>query len=272
MINLDDELALEYLAESRELLEAIEADLLAIDKGGPEIAGALPDRACEAAHSVKEGAGFFGFASLHNLAHQTEELMILIRSQKLAPTKPRIQALLGATNSMRELIRNAGKSNQADISGIMTNLTGLSADHVDPVEQPSSAGNLRTLLAEDDFASRLVLQTFLTRYGECHVAVNGREAVDAFRTALERGQRYHLICMDIMMPEMDGREAVRRIREIEEAHGILSNLGAKIILTTAVRDIKEVIRCFRELADAYMVKPIDLAQLLYQMKSHGLVS
>ena len=127
------------------------------------------------------------------------------------------------------------------------------------------------LLVEDDFASRLLLQTFLSRYGECHVAVNGREAVEAVRSVLERGQRYDLICMDIMMPEMDGREAVRRVRALEEEHGILSTSGAKIIMTTAVDDIKEVIRCFQELCDAYLVKPIDFAQLLSHMKSYQLV-
>ena len=130
---------------------------------------------------------------------------------------------------------------------------------------------LRVLLVEDDFASRLLLQTFLSRYGECHIAVNGREAVDAFRAALERGQRYDLICMDIMMPEMDGREAVRRIRAMEEARGILSTFGAKIIMTTTVDDVKEVIRCFQELCDAYLMKPIDLGKLLYHMKSYRLV-
>ena len=61
------------------------------------------------------------------------------------------------------------------------------------------------------------------------------------------------------MPEMDGREAVRRIREMEEARGILSSYGTKIIMTTAVDEIKDVIRCFKELCDAYLVKPIDLS-------------
>jgi two-component system chemotaxis response regulator CheY len=135
---------------------------------------------------------------------------------------------------------------------------------------PQSRRDLRVLLVEDDFASRLLMQTFLTRFGECHVAVNGREAVDAVRAGFDRGQRYDLICMDIMMPEMDGREAVRRVRAIEESHGILSTFGAKIIMTTTVREIRDVIQCFKDLCDAYLMKPIDLGKLLEQMKSCGL--
>ncbi len=130
---------------------------------------------------------------------------------------------------------------------------------------------MKTLIVEDDFTSRLVLHTFLSRYGECHIAVNGREAVAAFRTALEHGQRYDLVCMDIMMPEMDGREAVKQVRALEEANGILSTSGAKIIMTTAVSDITEVARCFEQLCDAYLVKPINLAELLKQVKSYQLV-
>jgi two-component system chemotaxis response regulator CheY len=135
----------------------------------------------------------------------------------------------------------------------------------------SGRRRLRVLIVEDDFACRLVLQTSLSRYGECHIAVNGREAVEAFRSAFERGQAYDLLCVDIMMPEMDGREAVRQIREQEEAHGVLSTHGAKIIMTTAVDNVKEVVRCFKDLCDAYLIKPIDLAELLKQMRAHHLV-
>jgi two-component system chemotaxis response regulator CheY len=88
---------------------------------------------------------------------------------------------------------------------------------------------------------------------------------------MERGQRYDMICMDIMMPVMDGREAVRRIRAMEEAHGILSTSGVKIIMTTTVEEVKEVIRCFQELCDAYLMKPIDLAELLDHMKAYQLI-
>jgi two-component system chemotaxis response regulator CheY len=116
-----------------------------------------------------------------------------------------------------------------------------------------------------------VLQTFLSRHGECQAAVNGTEAVEAFRIAMEQGKPYDLICMDILMPEMNGREAVRHIRAMEEARGILSTLGAKIIMTTTVEDVKEVILCYQELCDAYLMKPIDLTELIGQMKRFQLV-
>jgi len=98
---------------------------------------------------------------------------------------------------------------------------------------------MKTLIVEDDFTSRLLLQELLKSYGPCHIAVNGKEAVEATAAALE-DEPYDLICLDIMMPEMDGQEALRRIREQEEARDILSSNGAKIVMTTALDDIKNV--------------------------------
>jgi two-component system chemotaxis response regulator CheY len=279
MISLDDELAKEYLAESREHLATVETDLLALENGGAGITEERVNRVFRAVHSIKGGAGFFDLVKIRELAHRTEDLLALIRSRKLVPTPDRVRVLLRATDRLNELIRNPGMSNKADIGEIMADLVRLPAEQSSAgegcdstVEQArQNKRSLRALLVEDDFASRLLLQTFLSRYGECHIAVNGREAVEAFRAVLERGQRYDLICMDIMMPEMDGREAVRQVRALEQAIGISSTYGAKIIMTTAVNDIKDVIRCFRELCDSYLIKPIDLTQLLSQLKSYQLV-
>ena len=233
-------------------------------------------------HSVKGGASFFDLVKIRELALPGRKPCWRASAPAAGShAGPGARVLLSATDTLRELVRNPGTSNQADIAAIMDDLAGLRGEstgirrswrrsHRRPVTS-QGGGHLRALLVEDDFASRLLLQTFLSRYGECHVAVNGREAVDAFSAAMERGQPYDLVCMDIMMPEMDGREAVRQVRAIEAAHGILSTFGAKIIMTTTVDDIKEVIRCFRELCDAYLMKPIDLGKLLYHMKSYRLV-
>jgi two-component system chemotaxis response regulator CheY len=130
---------------------------------------------------------------------------------------------------------------------------------------------MRTLIVEDDFTSRLLLQAFLSKYGECHIAANGKEGVAAFRAAQKSGECYDLICMDIMMPEMDGQTAVREIRAIEEAGGTLSSSGVKIIMTTAVDDVKSVVKSFKSLCDAYLFKPIDTQKLLIHIRELHLV-
>ena len=130
---------------------------------------------------------------------------------------------------------------------------------------------MHTLIVEDDLTSRLLLQAFLSRYGECHVAVNGKEAIEAFRMSKQSGRAYDLICMDIMMPEKDGKAALLEIRALEEAGGTLSSSGVKVIMITALDDVKNVVASFHALCDAYVFKPVDTAQLLGHLKALALV-
>ena len=129
---------------------------------------------------------------------------------------------------------------------------------------------MKTLIVEDDFTSRLLLQELLKSYGPCHIAVNGKEAVEATADALE-DEPYDLICLDIMMPEMDGQEALRRIREQEGARGTLSSHGAKIVMTTALGDIKNVMAAYQSLCDGYLTKPIQKAKLLEELRKLELI-
>ena len=130
---------------------------------------------------------------------------------------------------------------------------------------------MKTLITEDDFTCRLFLQELLKNYGPTHIAVNGKESVEAVRVALEANEPYDLICMDIMMPEMDGHQAVKEIRDMEEAKGILSTYGAKIVMTTALDDPKNVINAFASLCDAYLIKPYHKAKLLEELRKLKLI-
>ncbi len=130
---------------------------------------------------------------------------------------------------------------------------------------------LRILIVEDDFASRKVLSVLLKAFGECDVAVNGIEAVQAFDLAIEEGALYDLICLDILMPEMDGHEVLKKIREIEEKNEISGSDRVKIIMTTALSDSKNVIEAFREQCEAYIVKPITKEELFKQMRALGFI-
>ena len=131
---------------------------------------------------------------------------------------------------------------------------------------------MKTLIVEDDFTSRLVLQGFLKGYGKSHVAVNGKEAVEAVRLSLEANEPYDLICLDIMMPEMDGQEALRLIRDLEKAKGINSTQGAKVLMATALSDIKNVMKAYHSLCDGYLTKPLDKAKVLEELRKLKLIS
>jgi two-component system chemotaxis response regulator CheY len=127
--------------------------------------------------------------------------------------------------------------------------------------------DMRVLIVEDDFASRNILQSFLSAHGECHVAVNGLEAIEAFRQAWDESQPYDLICMDIMMPEMNGQEALRQIRNIEKQMGISNEEEVTVIMTTALDNSKEVVKAFYEGGvSAYFVKPFKLADLEKELR------
>ncbi len=131
---------------------------------------------------------------------------------------------------------------------------------------------MRTLIVDDDFTSRFLMQELLVPYGVPHIAVNGREAVEATRAALTAGKSYDLICLDIMMPDMDGQAALKEIRRVEEKAGILSGDGAKVIMTTALHDGGNVRTAFREQCDGYLVKPIKKPKLLDTLRTFGLLA
>ena len=130
---------------------------------------------------------------------------------------------------------------------------------------------MKTLIVEDDFTSRLFLQEILKQYGPTHIAPDGKEAVAAVRTAIDSGEPYNLICMDIMMPEMDGQAALKEIRRVEEAGGIASIYGAKVIMTTSMDDSGNVLDAFKSFCDAYLIKPVDKSKLLGYIKKFGLI-
>ena len=79
---------------------------------------------------------------------------------------------------------------------------------------------MKILLAEDDFVTRKFMVNFLSKYGECDVTVDGMEAVDAFMMALEDEEPYDLVCLDIMMPVMDGYQALVGIRKLEKERNV----------------------------------------------------
>ncbi len=130
---------------------------------------------------------------------------------------------------------------------------------------------MKTLIVEDDFTSRLLMQELLKPFGAAHIAVNGREAVEAVRTGMDSGEPYDLVCLDVMMPEMDGYQALKQIREMEEAPERMGSPRARVIMTTALNSRKNILDGFRGQCDAYLIKPIDRSKLVDQLHDLGLL-
>lgn len=130
---------------------------------------------------------------------------------------------------------------------------------------------MRILLAEDDFATRKFMDKYLSKYGECDITVDGEEAVDAFMMALEDGEPYDLICLDVMMPVLDGYQVLKAIRDIEAEKGIDKDNRTKIIMTTALNEEKNVKMAFELGCEAYSGKPIDVDKFEQVLGKLGLL-
>jgi len=152
---------------------------------------------------------------------------------------------------------------QAALQEVLSLVPGRKAAAVSKPQQPpvtrhtvveSSRRNVRILLAEDNAINQKVAQAMLKKLGcRADVAANGLEAIEALSRI-----PYDLVLMDCQMPEMDGFEASRRIRD--PASGVLNPRTPIIALTAnAMKGDRE--RCIEAGMDDYLPKPLQLQQL-----------
>ena len=130
---------------------------------------------------------------------------------------------------------------------------------------------MKILIAEDDLASRRFLSKFLAQYGEVDLVVDGLEALDAYLMAIKEKAPYDLICLDVMMPKVDGVKVLKAIRDFETKQGVVSEQRVKVIMTTALAETDYVNQAFEIGCEAYAAKPIDTNKLIEVIKKLGLI-
>jgi CheY-like chemotaxis protein/HPt (histidine-containing phosphotransfer) domain-containing protein len=262
-----DELIFEYVESSASMLQELEDVTLAYEAGNNRQENAAAVR--RILHKLKGEAGMIGIDEIYNFCHEAEFAVEELSDDELSDMLLKVkdwlddafQHLTGVTNSAtREQVYESSESNTEEKNESEKRFN---------VEKKSG---LKILIAEDDFTCRKLLQSFLSDYGDCFVAINGREAVDAVKDSLEEGRPYDMICLDIMMPEVDGHEALESIRRIESEHGIMGLDGVKVIITSALDDSTNVVGAFKTGCEAYIVKPISKRNLLDEMEKLGLVT
>jgi two-component system chemotaxis response regulator CheY len=124
---------------------------------------------------------------------------------------------------------------------------------------------MKILIAEDDYVNRRFLFKFFSQYGDCDMVVNGEEAVTAFMFSLEEDEPYDLICLDIMMPKLDGLKALKMISSIEKDNNISQEKLSKKFVITALDNVKDVEKAFELGCEVYVTKPINTAKLIEVM-------
>ena len=122
-------------------------------------------------------------------------------------------------------------------------------------------GKLNILVVDDDSASCELMQALLSDYGQCSNANNGAEAIKAVTKSLDDETPFDLICLDIMMPEVDGLEALKAIRQLEQEKGIAEADRAKVLMTTTASQVSKTMRAFHYGCSGYLVKPISKEKL-----------
>jgi CheY-like chemotaxis protein len=133
----------------------------------------------------------------------------------------------------------------------------VAADVVaEPAETLGEDEKLKILVAEDNEVNQLVIRHMLTpRRHKLTIVANGRDAFDAVRNSAEP---FDLVLMDVSMPEMDGYEATRAIREVEEREG---RARTPIICLTAHVMQADVDRSLDAGMDDFLAKPISQDKL-----------
>ncbi|NDV25078.1 response regulator [Desulfovibrio sp. JC010] len=136
---------------------------------------------------------------------------------------------------------------------------------------------MQILIVEDSNTSRMYLREILRQItkkldASIDCAVCGEEALEKFEHKWLEGTPYNLIFMDIILPGMDGLQALEKIRAIEQAKQVPEDMKAKAIMTTALDDSTKASRAFFQCeALSYITKPITAQKIQAELSKFGMI-
>ncbi|MFP3983648.1 MAG: response regulator [Desulfurivibrionaceae bacterium] len=125
---------------------------------------------------------------------------------------------------------------------------------------------MKILITDDNIVSRKIISNFLNRYGRVDETASGLEAVDLVQKAIGENENYDFVFLDIIMPNMDGREVLTAIRTLEKEAGLTGRQRAKIVMITVLVNQDAVYESIRRQADGYLIKPVTREKIEAELK------
>ena len=159
-------------------------------------------------------------------------------------------------SEVNDIIIKEGNSTQRLINEIKIFVHNVKENKIDSINNTLDSEKFSgkvVLVVDDDMRNIFALSSILQRIGiEVEMANNGKEAIEM----LESMDKVDLVLMDIMMPLMDGYEAMKLIRKMDE----YKDLPIIALTAKAMKGDKEI--CIKAGANEYLSKPIDKNKLL----------
>jgi two-component system chemotaxis response regulator CheY len=128
---------------------------------------------------------------------------------------------------------------------------------------------MRSLVIDDEFVALSKLVVLLEPFGQCDAATNSRQALELFRKALNEKCPYHLVMIDINLPDLNGITLLRHLLEEERQY---HTPHAKMLMVTAESTKSNVLGASTEGCDDFIVKPARRAVLLEKLRGLGLLT
>jgi two-component system, chemotaxis family, sensor kinase CheA len=189
----------QFIDDSREHLNTVDGDLLAIGRGGANVDAGLVNKVLRTAHSIRNASAFFGLGEVKELAHKVETVLEMIRSKKMTPNDGIANLLLAALNQLREMIDHPDESAGANADELVLSLTGLITSHL-PKDQKASL--TQTVSFTPQWGTPVMLSTFdyerivdsglslySVEYDMIHdIERRGLNMLEVFRALMESGE------------------------------------------------------------------------------------
>ncbi|MCK5541210.1 MAG: response regulator [Desulfobacterales bacterium] len=130
---------------------------------------------------------------------------------------------------------------------------------------------MKFLIVDDEFVSRKKTAKILSKYGECNMAINGLEALNAVYRSYKANTPYSLIFLDINMPDISGIKVVENIRKWEDSQVISIKDRVKIVMLSADDSSQTMTSSFMEGCESYIIKPINKEKITKAFKKVGYI-